>query len=368
MEIKVRALEGEEKSLQEREQEVLAQHEASQAAAEAAAQAAQLEQESQAAAAAASAQDLFELDDEKVLSYLGKKYNKELASFDDLVAERKESEQLPEDVSAFLKYKKETGRGIEDFLKLNKDYETADPDQLLREYYLATQEGIDADDVDVIMSEYSYDEDYDDESSVKKAKLAKKKAIVEAKKFFNEQKEMYKIPLESRGVGLPEAELEEFNAYKQYINQAKSYEEEANRKRDWFFKKTDEVFGGEFKGFEFNLGEKSLYYKPNEAAELKKIQMNPENFINKFVDESGLISDAVGYHKSLSIAMNPEKFAQFFYEQGKADAVGSLDKRIKNIDMSANNATAISGNSDGPKIRVLNPDSGRGLKIKVHNK
>jgi hypothetical protein len=365
MEMKVRALDGQEKSLQEKEQEILAQHEASQAAAEAAAQAAQLEQESQAVAAAASEQDLFELDDEKVLSYLGKKYNKDLTSFDDLVAERKDSEQLPEDVSAFLKYKKETGRGIEDFLKLNKDYETADPDQLLREYYLATEDGIDADDVDVIMAEFSYDEDYDDDSSVKKAKLAKKKAIVEAKKFFNEQKEMYKIPLESRGVGIPDAEMEEFNAYKQYINQAKTYEEEANRKRDWFFRKTDEVFGGEFKGFEFNLGEKSLYYKPNEAAELKKIQMNPENFINKFVDESGLISDAVGYHKSLAIAMNPEKFAQFFYEQGKADAVGSLDKRIKNIDMSANNATAISGNSDAPKIRALNPDSGNGLKIKV---
>lgn len=365
MEMQVRALDGQEKSLQEKEQEILAQHEASQAAAEAAAQAAQLEQESQAAAAAASAQDSFELDDEKVLSYLGKKYNKELTSFEDLVAERKESEQLPEDVSAFLKYKKETGRGIEDFLKLNKDYETADPDQLLREYYLATQDGIDADDVDVLMAEFSYDEDYDDDSSVKKAKLAKKKAIVEAKKFFNEQKEMYKIPLESRGVGISDAEKEEYNAYKQYINQAKTYEEEANRKRDWFFRKTDEVFGGEFKGFEFNLGEKSLYYKPNEAAELKKIQMNPENFINKFVDESGLISDAVGYHKSLAIAMNPEKFAQFFYEQGKADAVGSLDKKIKNIDMSANNATAISGNSDGPKIRALNPDSGNSLKIKV---
>jgi hypothetical protein len=364
MEMKVRVLDGQEKSLQEKEQEILAQHEATQAA-EAAARAAQLEQESQAAAAAASEQDSFDLDDEKVLSYLGKKYNKDLTSFDDLVAERKDSEPLPEDVSAFLKYKKETGRGIEDFLKLNKDFEAADPDQLLREYYLATEDGIDADDVDVIMAEFSYDEDYDDDSSVKKAKLAKKKAIVEAKKFFNEQKEMYKIPLESRGVGIPDAEMEEFNAYKQYINQAKTYEEEANRKRDWFFKKTDEVFGGEFKGFEFNLGEKSLHYKPNEAAELKKIQMNPENFINKFVDESGLISDAVGYHKSLAIAMNPEKFAQFFYEQGKADAVGSLDKKIKNIDMSANNATAISGNSDAPKVRALNPDSGNGLKIKV---
>lgn len=364
MEIQVRALDGgETKSLQEQEQELLAKHDAEQAAA-AAAQAAQLEQESQAAAAAASEQDSFELDDEKVLSYLGKRYNKDIKSFDDLIAERNDNEPLPEDVSAFLKYKKETGRGIEDFLKLNKDYETADPDQLLREYYLATQEGIDADDVDVLMAEFSYDEDYDDDSSVKKAKLAKKKAIVEAKKFFNEQKEAYKIPLESRGVGVPEAELEEYNAYKQYISQAKTMQEEADRKRDWFYKKTDEVFSDGFKGFEFKLGEKSLLYTPSDAKSLKELQSNPLNFINKYVDESGLMNDAVGYHKALSIAMNPDKFAQFFYEQGKAEAVEGLDKKIKNIDMSANAATAVVRSGDTPSVRVLNPESGNRLTVK----
>ncbi len=47
-----------------------------------------------------------DLDDNKVLSYLGKRWNKEITSLDDLVQEREQAEELPEDVSAFLKYKR----------------------------------------------------------------------------------------------------------------------------------------------------------------------------------------------------------------------------------------------------------------------
>ena len=79
-----------------------------------------------------------DLDEQKVLSYIGKRYNKQINSFDDLVAERQESEPLPEDVAAYMKYKKETGRGFEDFLKLKKDYDTVDSDQLLKEYLSST--------------------------------------------------------------------------------------------------------------------------------------------------------------------------------------------------------------------------------------
>ena len=44
-----------------------------------------------------------DLDDNKVLSYLGKRWNKEITSMDELVQERQQAEELPEDVSAFLK-------------------------------------------------------------------------------------------------------------------------------------------------------------------------------------------------------------------------------------------------------------------------
>ena len=51
-----------------------------------------------------------ELNDETVLDYIKNRYNKDIESVDDLFAQREQNEELPEDVSTYLKYKKETGR------------------------------------------------------------------------------------------------------------------------------------------------------------------------------------------------------------------------------------------------------------------
>lgn len=305
-----------------------------------------------------------ELSDEKVLSFLGKRYNKEIKSFDDLMAERKESEDLPEDVATYLKYKQETGRGIEDFIKLNKDVDSMDPETLLKEYLSSTQEGLDADDIEVLMDDYRYDEDEDDETTIRKIKLETKKAVAEAKKFFNSQKEKYRIPLESRERSISNEEKEVYESYKQYINQANSLEEENERKRQWFDQKSDEVFSDGFKGFEFNLDDKKVAFNPGDRNELRKLQSTPSNFINKFLDEQGLIKDAEGYHRALAVAMNPDKFAKFFYEQGKSDAVDGTMRNIKNIQMSENRAPEVGRPTDGIQVKAVNPDSGKGLKIR----
>lgn len=305
-----------------------------------------------------------ELSEEKVLSFIGKRYNKQINSFDELMAERKESEELPEDVSAYMKYKKETGRGFEDFLKLKKDFDSMDSDDLLKEYLSSTQEGLDEDDIDTLMDDYRYDEDIDDESTIKKIKIAKKKIVAEAKKFFNEQKEKYKVPIESIGLSLSDAEKEDFEAYKQYTQQAKTISEENERKRGWFEQKTNELFNGEFKGFEFKINDKSFSFTPADASELKKIQMNPSSFVSKFLDESGLMKDSVGYHRSLAVAMNPEKFAKFFYEQGMSDATEDSMRKIKNINMSERRAPEATKFSDGMQVKAVNPDSGKSLKIR----
>lgn len=305
-----------------------------------------------------------ELDEQKVLSYIGKRYNKQINSFDELISERKESEPLPEDVSAYMKYKKETGRGFEDFLKLKKDYDSMDSDQLLRDYLASTQDGLDEDDIDTLMDDFKYDEDIDDESRIKKIKIEKKKLVAEARKFFNTQKEKYKIPLESSLGSVSEEEKQEFEAYKQYVQQAKTIEEENSRKRQWFDQKTNDVFSGEFKGFEFNVNNKKIVFSPGDVSELKKAQSNPTNFINKFLDENGLIKDAVGYHKSLAIAMNPDRFARHFYEQGLADATEGTLKGIKNINMSEQSVPKVTKSNDGMQIREVNPSSGKSLKIR----
>jgi hypothetical protein len=310
----------------------------------------------------------FSFKDEDVLSYLGKRYNKQINSLDDLVAERNNSEPLPEDVATYLQYKKETGRGFEDFLKLKKDFDTMNPDQLLKDYLSSTQEGLDSEDIEALMEDYSYDEDLDDESTVKKVKIARKKIIAEAKKYFNTQKEKYKLPLESSLASIPDEEKEIYENYKQYVKEAKTIEEETNRKRRWFDQKTDEVFSKDFKGFEFNINDKKITFAPGDANALRSIQSSPQNFINKFLDESGMIKDASGYHRSLAMAMNPEKFAKFFYEQGMSDATDDVTRKIKNINMTERRAPEVGRATGGMQVKAVNPDSGRNLRIRSAKK
>jgi len=353
MEFKVREIsEVESKSTQEVEQELLAKHEA------------EVNGDAQEEAAVEEPTDQpAGLSEDDVRSFLSERYGREINSLDELNEARESAPDLPEDVAAYYKYKQETGRGLEDFVKLNRNLDESDGDRLLRDYLLETEEGIDDEDVDILLEEYTYDEDLDDEGDVKKAKLAKKKAIAKAKKYFEEQKEQYKAPLESRGAGSLE-DSEEYQSYKQYVEQAKTYQEEQKRRKEWFDEKTNEVFSDGFKGFEFSIDDKSYVYTPGDRTELKKLQQTPEAWLNKFLDDSGLVKDAAGYHKSLAVAMNPEKFARFFYEQGQASAVDDVMRKTKNINMSER-PTPQSVSKGGLKIRAVNQDSGRGLKIKT---
>ena len=309
---------------------------------------------------------IVELQEDDVLSYIKNRYNKEIKSVDDLFAEKEANDDLPEDVSAYLKYKQETGRGINDFYKLQKDIDSMDDNAVLANYYESTEEDLDSEDIkDIIEDKFSYDEDLDDEKDVRKIKLAKKRELSIAKKFLNEQKDKYNIPLESSGGGLSEDQQEDLQAYKKSIEDSDNIAE-ANKKRyDYFLDKTESVFNNEFKGFEFSVGEKNISFKPGDAQELKNVQGDVNNFINKFMDKDGLIADAKGYHKALSVAMNPDKFAKHFYDQGMANAIDNVSRKSKNINMDVRQQSqAVSKN--GITIRPLSQsnDNGRGLRIR----
>lgn len=304
------------------------------------------------------------LKDEDVLSYIKDRYNKEVTSIDELFQKREDAEELPGDVSAYFKYKKETGRGIEDFVKLNRDYSSMDSDSLLAEYYSQTDEDLDDEDIAYIIEDkFSYDEDLDDPKDIKKKELAKKKELVKAKKYFEDSKEAYKIPVESAGGLVSEDEKETYNAYKKYVQDSQSQQEENYRKSEYFQKKTEELFSDDFKGFDFVIGDKTVKFSPGDIKETKKIQSDVSNFISKYIDANGMISDPVGYHRSLAAAMNPEKMATFFYEQGKAEALLDNARKIKNIDMDTRNVPQ-SISQSGFKVVASDSGSGRGLKIK----
>ena len=85
--------------------------------------------------------------------------------------------------------------------------------------------------------------------------------------------------------------------------------------------------------------------------------------MRKFLDDKGLINDAKGYHRALAVAMNPDKFARFFYEQGKSHATEDVMRKTKNINMSERKAPEVV-TKGGMRVKSLSDSSGRGLKIK----
>ena len=187
MEIKVRHLgEVESKSTQEIEKELLEKHEAEhegetvkeenvidkinlQTPPEVKEETEKVEEpveeevEEEVEAAETEAPEPTSMSEEEVLSFITNRYGEEVTSLDDLVNKRKISEELPEDVKAYFDYKKETGRSIEDFVRLHENIDDKTPDSIIASYYSSTEEGLHAEDIKYLMDEkFGYDEELDD--------------------------------------------------------------------------------------------------------------------------------------------------------------------------------------------------------------
>jgi hypothetical protein len=355
--IQVKLVDFEEKSVQEIEQKLLDEHEQKMAEDVAPVEEVHVEE---------PVIESPQFGDSDVLSYLKTKFNKEVNSLDELFVEKpQQQELLPEDVNAFLKFKKETGRGLEDFYRVNQDFSKVSPEKLLADYMRETNPDFDDEDIAFeYESKFGYDEDIDEEKDIKRKKLALKKELGKAAKYFEEQKEKYKAPLESRmETSIPDEYKVAYDTYKQYMDQSAVFQQEASKKSEYFVNKTNELFSDDFKGFDFKIGDKEISYKPNTPEQLKAQQTDISKFFNNFVDENGYIKDAKQYHKTVAAAMNPDAMAKFFYDMGKADAIDDSARQSKNIDMSVRNAPQAI-DKGGFKVTALDSDHGNRLKIK----
>ena len=355
--IQVKLVDFEEKSVQEIEQKLLDEHEQKMAEDVAPVEESPVEEP--------PVVESPQFGDNDVLSYLKTKFNKEVNSLDELFTERPQQELLPEDVNAFLKFKKDTGRGLEDFYRVNQDFSKVNPERLLADYMRETNPDFDDEDIAFeYESKFGYDEEMDDEKEIKRKKLALKKELGKASKYFEEQKEKYKAPLESRmEAAIPAEDKEALESYKQYISQSTAMQQEQAKKSEYFMNKTSELFSDEFKGFDFKVGDKEVSYKPGTPEQLKAQQTDISKFFTNFVDENGYIKDAKQYHKTIAAAMNPDAMAKFFYDMGKADAIDDSVRQSKNIDMSVRNAPQ-NIDKGGFKVTALDSDHGNRLKIK----
>ena len=138
-----------------------------------------------------------------------------------------------------------------------------------------------------------------------------------------------------------------------------------------FLNKTDSFFGQDFKGFEYNVGDKKYRFNIKDVDKVKTTQSDLNNFVNKFVvEDKSTIEDAAGYHKSLFTAMNADAIAKHFYEQGKSDAIKDRVAKDKNINLDPRQ-THGEVNVGGVKVRALGESSSqmknRSFKIRKKN-
>lgn len=284
------------------------------------------------------------------------------------VEETKEPEiNLPENIQELVKFMEETGGTLEDYVRLSADYSNVDENTLLREYYKQTKPHLSYDEVSFLLDDkFSYDEEIDEEKDIKRKKLALKEEVANANKFLNETKEKYykEVKLGSKLAPEQQKAIEFFDRYNQ---EQKSAEELLQRQTKHFEQETSKVFSQEFKGFNFNVGDKKYRFNVKDVNKVKETQSDLLNVFNKYVGDNQMLQDAGGYHKALFAASNPDKIANHFYEQGKADAIKQMSAEAKNINMDPRKTSSGYVEASGIKVKAISGDDNSKLKFKLKN-
>jgi len=270
---------------------------------------------------------------------------------------------LPENVQKLINFMDETGGDIHDYVQLNRDVSGLDDQDALLEYYKNTKPHLDTEEINFLMEEnFSYDEDLDDTKEIKRKKIALKEQVAEAKAYLDGQKSKYyeEIKAGSKLTGEQQKAIDFFNRYNK---EEKQTQKVAEKQKTIFQKKTNQVFNNDFKGIEYNVGEKNYRMSVRNVTEIKDNQSDINNFFKKFLNKDDTMRDAKGYHKGLFTAMNPDVVAQHFYEQGKADALKESMAKAKNINTESRSSHS-NEDASGYKVRVLGDDASS-FKFKI---
>ena len=279
---------------------------------------------------------------------------------------------MPENMQKLADFMEETGGDIHDYVNLNRDVSKLDDSDVLDEYYRTTKSHLTAEEREFLLEDsFGVDEEVDDERTIRKKKIALKEQVAEARAYLDGQKSKYYEDIKA-GSKLTEEQqkaIDFFNRHKE-DNEKQKKISEANSKS--FLKKTDNLFSDKFKGFEYNVGDKRYRFNVKDVDKVKTTQSDINNFINKFTTkDNSTMEDIDGYHKSLFTAMNADKIAQHFYEQGRADATKARIAKDKNINLEPRK-THSEYEAGGLKVKVLGQSSSdmknRSFKIRKKNK
>ena len=270
-----------------------------------------------------------------------------------------EQKQLPENIDKLVTFMEETGGTVEDYVRLNADYTNVDNKTLIREYYKQTKPHLDSEDVSLLLEDFDYDEDIDEPKDIRKKKIAFKEEAAKAKDFLEGLKGKYYDEIKLR----PGVTQEQQKAL-DFFNRYNEEQQAITKTRNSFIDRTKNLLNEDFKGFDFNVGERKFRYGLKNPKQVGEVQSNIENFVKTFLNEEGEIGDMRGYHKALYAARNADTIAQHFYEQGKADAVKDVMAKSKNISTEPRQTASGEVFVNGLKVKAISGVDSSKLKIK----
>jgi hypothetical protein len=272
-----------------------------------------------------------------------------------------ETALLPDNIDKLVSFMRETGGGIEDYVRLNADYSSVSDNVLLIEYYKKTKPHLDVSEISFLMEDkFSYDEDIDDDRDIRLKKLAIKEEVANARNFLEQTKSKYYDEIKLRpGVTQEQKKATEF------FNRYNQDQKEAEQKHLDFKSKTNKYFSDDFKGFDFDVSGKKFRYGVQDPGKLAEDQSNINNFVGKFLDDKGNVTDAKGYHKALYMASNADTIINHFYEQGKSDATKEIISSSKNPSTQARQVAQSDGFVNGIKVKVLGQTGNDSSKLTI---
>ena len=267
---------------------------------------------------------------------------------------------LPENIEKLVSFMEETGGNISDYVRLNADYSSVDNETLLKEYYKKTKPYLEGDDISLMLEDFSYDEDIDEQRDIRKKKLAFKEEVAKARNFLEETKSKYYDEIKLRP-GVTQDQQKATDFFNRYNEEQKA----GKAKHSEFLKRTNELLTDDFKGFDFNVGESKFRYSVKNPQKVAEAQSDISNFIGTFLNDKGEVKDTKGYHKALYAARNADTIAQHFYEQGKDDAVRDVMVKSKNISTEPRKTSSGDVFINGLKVKAISGADSKKLKVKT---
>ena len=282
------------------------------------------------------------------------------------VAENQEPEMdIPEGILDLIDFINNTGGSMEDYVKLNKDYSKFENQDLIKEYYSTTKPHLNSEEIDfLIQDNFSFDNEIDDPTEVKRKELAFKEETAKAKTYLESQKEKYYKEVKTTG-NLSKEQQKAVDFFNRYNTEQQEIAHQQEKERTDFKLKTNDVFSQEFKGFDFSVDDKKYKYKVKDVDKVKNTQMNIMDVIGSYFNENNNLKDGHGYHKALFAAQNADSIANHFYQLGKTEAIKEISSESKNINMDPRQTSTGVVESGGIKVRAISGDDSSKLRIKL---